>query len=240
MIAPIVDATGDDMGSRLSPDVIQAMLWDYILQGQNSWAVKLPRLHESGDRLETMTEAAFQKQQYEQGRSHAKLEHRLVGTNDLLTECSITTLEWRKWTMVGGLLKALNIEGQSSEDTDSSDKRDPLSTQPATLHVKVPNFRCCIIGKLMADLDKRIDELRILQACQVKKHHVPRPSHICVRTNKVSKCTVLSGLPQSLYHRRYLNGLMQSTLAVVKPEDQIVPHFPEFANQVESDSMDEA
>lgn len=257
----IIDAEEAKLGPPLPSDVIKAILWDFILQGRNSWSMKKPRIHESGDRLETMAEAGLRKVQYEQSRSSAvrsttrkksvcgaisccihlsnmylqKLEHRTAGVKELLEDRSQTALARKKWEMILQLLQALAIEGQSSEDTDSENNLHP--TQPAALLIKVPHFRRRIIGELMEDLDRAVEQLRISQRRQSGIRAVPRPSRIRIRCGQVSYRTVQYRLPRPLYHRTYLRNLTKSMLNKVKPKDVVVHHFAELADQVDSDSM---
>lgn len=78
--------------------------------------------------------------------------------------------------MVSHLVKLLDIEGQSSENTDSEDEAIP--NQPPSLLVKVPYFRRRVISEYMEQLDNAIDTLCIQEARQAGKRFVSRPSRI--------------------------------------------------------------
>ncbi|KAE9384702.1 hypothetical protein BT96DRAFT_841834, partial [Gymnopus androsaceus JB14] len=240
----IIDAEEAKLGPPLPSDVIKAILWDFILQGRNSWSMKKPRIHESGDHLETMAEAGLRKVQYKQSRSSAvhsttrkksKLEHCTAGVKELLEDRSQTALARKKWEMILQLLQVLAIEGQSSEDTDSENNLHP--TQPAALLIKVPHFWHRIIGELMEDLDRAVEQLRISQRRQSGIRAVPRPSCIRIRSGQVSYWTVQYRLPCPLYHCTFLRNLTKSMLNKVKPKDVVVHHFAELVDQVDSDLM---
>lgn len=138
--------------------------------------------------------------------------------------------------MVSNLINLLDIEGQSSEDTDAED--DPIPNQPPRLLVKVPYFRRRVISEYMEQLDSAIDTLRIQEARQAGKRVVSRPSRIRRRTTSTSTRTVKRNLPKSCYHRRYLQSLIPSALAIVRPCDEPIPLFSDWADRMNSDSED--
>ncbi|KAE9390039.1 hypothetical protein BT96DRAFT_946429 [Gymnopus androsaceus JB14] len=157
----------------------------------SSDSMKKSCIHENGDCLETMAEAGLRKVQYKQSHSCAvhsttrkksKLEHCTAGVKELLEDRSQTALARKKWEMISQLLQALAIEGQSSKDTDS--ENNPYPTQPTALLIKVPHFRHHIIGELVENLDRAIEQLCILQWHQSGIHVVPRPSHIHIRSGQ--------------------------------------------------------
>jgi hypothetical protein len=55
----------------LTNDVMKATLWDFIKQARNSWSTTNPRVHESGERIETQTEALSRSGQYKMQRAQA-------------------------------------------------------------------------------------------------------------------------------------------------------------------------
>lgn len=72
MVQPILmQATKERMEPNLTEDAIKAVIWDFVLQSQNSWNAKKPRIHENGDRLETREEASARDEQYKLSREHA-------------------------------------------------------------------------------------------------------------------------------------------------------------------------
>lgn len=141
--------------------------------------------------------------------------------------------------MVSHLVKLLDIEGQSSENTDSEDEAIP--NQPPSLLVKVPYFRRRVISEYMEQLDNAIDTLRVQEARQAGKRFVSRPSRIRKRITSASRRTVKHNLPKSCYHRRYLKTLIPSALAIVQPRDETIPLFSDWADRMNSDTevMDE-
>jgi len=55
----------------LSASTVKALAWDFITQGQSSWRAPKPRIHGSGERLETPQEARARTKQYEAERNRA-------------------------------------------------------------------------------------------------------------------------------------------------------------------------
>lgn len=78
----------------------------------------------------------------------------------------------------------------------------------------------------------------IQEACQAGKRAVSRPSRIRRRTTSTSTRTVKRNLPKSCYHRRYLQSLIPSALAIVRPCDEPIPLFSDWADRMNSDSED--
>lgn len=163
-----------------------------------------------------------------------KYEERVAGVKDLLQRPSTSPLQKKKWEMVSRLLDLLDIEGQSSEASDSEAETSP--NQPSPLLIKVPFFRRRVISEYMEQLDTAIDTLRLQEARQAGKRVIPRPTRIRKRTTATSDRTVRHGLPKSCYHRRYLRTLVPSALAIVQPRDEPIPVFSEWADRVDSDT----
>jgi hypothetical protein len=55
-------------GPDLSADELGAFFWDFITQSRASWTQRQPRVHESGERRETRTEAEARAREYEMKR----------------------------------------------------------------------------------------------------------------------------------------------------------------------------
>ena len=156
---------------------------------------------------------------------------------DSLNDPSQTVIVKRKWAMMADINHALHHEGQSSEESDYD--YDRLPRQAAPLKVKKPYFRRCVVGELMEDVDVAIDKLRESTARASGKRYTPRLARVRIRSEVKSEHTIKHGLPKALYHRRYIQKLNPNALAQVKPTEKQIPHFPQFADGVESDSMEE-
>jgi hypothetical protein len=135
--------------------------------------------------------------------------------------------------MMFHLVDLLQIEGQSSEDTDP--EADPVPNQTTPLCVTIPYFRRRIISELMEELDTAIDQLHVDLARRTGKQIIPKFHCSRRRTNNISDRTVKHSLPRSLYHRRFLKRLTPSALAIIKPREG--PDL--WVNELESDSMEE-
>ncbi|KAJ3715635.1 hypothetical protein DFJ43DRAFT_1007143 [Lentinula guzmanii] len=230
----------------LTSEAVKAMIWDYVKQAQNLWSTMKPRVHESGECIETQLETLSRSNQYQSRRMIAvrsntckslKYKERRKGLLDLLSDPSQSTIATKRWQTMSAINDALHHEGQSSEDTDC-DCEHPLHQAPP-LKVTQPHCRCCVIGDLMADLDVAIDRACVENARASGKRYIPRPSRVRIRTGEKSECTVKRGLPRALYHRRYLQGLNPAVVSQLKPSDVEIPGFAQYTVGVELDSMEE-
>jgi len=143
----------------------------------------------------------------------------------------------KKWQMVANVNRELDIEGQSSEYTDSD--VDSESNESPALCTTIPKCRRRIISDLMEDLDQAINEHIRKQSRHLGKRYVPKPSRVRHRTRRISDRTVKRSLPRSCYHRRFLAGLAPNELAMISPRDEEIPIFSQYADGFGSDSMEE-
>ena len=139
--------------------------------------------------------------------------------------------------MMAEINRALHHEGQSSEE--SNYECDRLLHQAVPLKVKKPYYHRRVVGELMEDVDDAIEMLREKTVRASGKRYTRGLARIRLRSEEKSVRTVKHGLPKALYHRRYLQGLNPNALAHVKPTEDQIPHFAQFEDGVESDSMEE-
>lgn len=66
------DAIADGLRETcITEEVVKATLWDYVLQGRNSWSAATPRVHKSGGRFETRSEAGARHADQAQTRAQS-------------------------------------------------------------------------------------------------------------------------------------------------------------------------
>lgn len=155
----------------------------------------------------------------------------------LLSEPSLTKEEKKNMQMMASVNEELEVDGQSSEDTD-----DESPDQPAPLNVTVPEYRRRIISRLMGELDRKIKDVTLRRSRQAGTHRSQlRPTRIRCRSNVISGNTVKHSLPRSYYHSRYLESLTPDVLTVVGPRsDPNTTIFDRYAARyADSDAMDE-
>ena len=140
--------------------------------------------------------------------------------------------------MVSDLVNELDIAGQSSEDTN----HDTTPFNPRLGHpfnVTVPYFRRRAIGEIMEELDNTIDHVRQKQAGEIGKWFEPKNRRLRKRVDTRSYRSIKKGLPRSMYHRKFLEGLTPNQLVQVDPRNEPFLQFSRHADQAESDSMEE-
>ncbi|KAJ3990818.1 hypothetical protein F5050DRAFT_1906055 [Lentinula boryana] len=151
----------DECICHLDPDVQHAMLWDYIKQAQASWAHL--NSHMADDRVETSEEAQAQAQDYQEGcghdthvtsRKYQKFHRRQKGLN-LLLQAKRNPTELLQLQRTKLVLDALDVEGQSLEESGSED----------TLIVTVPHYRRRVISAMMSSLDISAFDYLIISLC---------------------------------------------------------------------------
>lgn len=133
--------------------------------------------------------------------------------------------------MIEEVNKALGIEGQSSEESDTNpDTHLPNHHHPPK--VTRPVYRHSMVGELMNDVDKSIDKLR-----NTNTRHLCH--HVRMRTIDKSTNSVKTGLPTALYDSEFLQKLNPLQQNQVRPSDTIMPRVSVYVTQVNFDRMQE-
>ncbi|KAJ3888762.1 hypothetical protein F5879DRAFT_792778, partial [Lentinula edodes] len=234
------------IAGSLSPEVIDAYLWDLIAQSRVSWRARKPRPHATEHRWETVGEAVARAEDYEarrekelrvNSRKRVKYEERKEGLTRLI-KASPSALDTRKWQMVQNVLLKCGTEAQSSDYTDS--EADSESDIPAALHTGVPYYRRSVLSHVFEDLDRNIKELNKRVARDTGKRIIPRATRVRIRTHVRTERTVVKKLPKSCYHRRYLESLDAIALDDLQVKMTEIDLFDQWADtQGDSDSMQE-
>lgn len=82
----LTEAAESQLEPALGEDVVKAAIWDFIKQDQASWSSTKPRIHESGERMESAGEAFSRNAHYQAQRSQA------VKTNNRKAQVSRSTV----------------------------------------------------------------------------------------------------------------------------------------------------
>ncbi|KAJ3978588.1 hypothetical protein F5890DRAFT_1422489 [Lentinula detonsa] len=243
-IAETVVTEADGLQPMLSIDVVKAAIWDYVTQAQASWTAPKPRVHENGLRLENDDEAAIRQGKQLSRREKAtrinclkkeKYEFRRNGISALLGDPSQDQVTKRKWEMMAEINTALQIEGQSSEESDHDQDCPPNGSRP--LKVSRPRYRHPVVSELMGHLDLAIGIHREHTARGSGKRLRAKHARIRIRTPTTSVRTVKSGLPRNLYDPVFLETLTPAMRAEVKPHDSEISQFSHYT--AESNRMQE-
>lgn len=136
--------------------------------------------------------------------------------------------------MAQNVIEELEVQGQSSEESDAE---VPGST---TLIVTVPRYRRRVLGDLFADLDNEIELQTEKVQKEAGKRYRKRAAHVRVRTGTRSEGKVISDLPMSCYHRKFIRSLNPVPLQMLNAKSKEIPLFDAWAaTQGDSDSMEE-
>ncbi|KAJ3794238.1 hypothetical protein GGU11DRAFT_759311, partial [Lentinula aff. detonsa] len=127
-----------------------------------------------------------------------KYEFRRNGISALLGDPSQDQVTKRKWEMMAEINTALQIEGQSSEESDHDQDCPPNGSRP--LKVSRPRYRHPVVSELMGHLDLAIGIHREHTARGSGKRLRAKHARICIRTPTTSQCVLKSNLtiPKSL------------------------------------------
>ncbi|KAK7026727.1 hypothetical protein VNI00_015500 [Paramarasmius palmivorus] len=211
-------------------ELIASVLWSSIEQAQESWALCRQRVDSSGN-LETDSAISTRVAETVSGRALAKLNRsrkvHVCDSSDLRMrlpklfgqkfEERIKALDWKLSTLPSHtsqairlshlkvLLNTLEAAGQSSDEDDPR--------HPSLLRTTVPQYRRREIGNLMSEVEDIVLE-------HVRWLKPRRPRHIRDRTDQRSRNeAVPPGLPQSYYHKRYLESCLPMDLARLRVQD---------------------
>ncbi|KAJ3933563.1 MAG: hypothetical protein NXY57DRAFT_891824, partial [Lentinula lateritia] len=227
----------------LSKDIIEAYVWDLSTQARNSWRAKKPRPLETGKRWETGAEALARAKDYEarrekdlrsNSRKRNKFEERQDGVAKLI-KASQSTVETRNWQMTQNVLLECGVEGQSSDDTDPL--ADFEADSPVALYTSVPHYRRRVLSEVFGDLDSKIRALKTRTARDIGKRLIRRPTRLRIRGQLKTERTVVRKLPESCYHRRYIQSLDPVALDELGMKRTEIHLFDKWANtQADSDS----
>ena len=69
--AMLMEAAELQLEPALSDDVVKAAIWDFVKQAWGSWSSTKPRVHESGERMESAGEALLRNAHYQSQRSQS-------------------------------------------------------------------------------------------------------------------------------------------------------------------------
>ncbi|KAG7086694.1 hypothetical protein E1B28_002632 [Marasmius oreades] len=206
---------------EISEEVLQTWFWVFIRDARGYWSRSRPRVHTSGSRLETRTEATVRAERYAADRArrvrvtnhkHNKYYRRLEGAINLLKEAD-SSPHVGEWQRAQNLLEQLDANAMSSECTDDEEVYGPSRV----LVVSTPHFRRRCIGPLMKSLDEAIRTLP-----------------------DVSYNTTPKTLPRSCYHNSFLQRLTPQELGELEVKNVTIPLFDRWAGRaMVSDTEDE-
>ncbi|KAG7091805.1 hypothetical protein E1B28_008208 [Marasmius oreades] len=220
---------------EISEEVLQTWFWGFIRDARGYWSRSRPRVHTSGSRLETRTEAKVRAERYAADRAqrvrvtnhkHNKYYRRLEGAINLLKEAD-SSPHVGEWQRARNLLEQLDANAMSSECTDDEEVYGPSRV----LVVSTPHFRRRCIGPLMKSLDEAI-----------RTSAGPRspPTRRRKRLPDVSYNTTPKTLPRSCYHNSFLQRLTPQELGELEVKNVTIPLFDRWAGRaVVSDTEDE-
>ncbi|KAK7472145.1 hypothetical protein VKT23_000267 [Stygiomarasmius scandens] len=195
----------------LDENAIEAFVWILIEQGRESWSLSRRKVKPTGE-LETAAEAekrvSEQKAKKQQDslirtRKLHKYDHRVEAIEETLRNLDPESNKANKWRQLQYLVKTLGKDGQSSdEDLNTYDR----GGYDQALQSTMPHWRSRKIRKLLGEVDKAGDGLRILKKYRpARKTRVPGK-----RISTRSKAKL--GLPMSFYDQKYLQSLRAGQL----------------------------
>ncbi|KAJ8079401.1 hypothetical protein PM082_021909 [Marasmius tenuissimus] len=126
-----------------------------------------------------------------------------------------------KWEMAKDIIEELDVDGQSSEYTDSEDERG--------LKVTVPQSRRRVIGPVLHDVDVQGQELEKKARRIIGKRANPRPLKRRRITDEILERTIPSGLPLALYDPDFLASLPEDVQDGLRIKQTKLPLFEQWA-----------
>ncbi|KAK7030931.1 hypothetical protein VNI00_013877 [Paramarasmius palmivorus] len=226
-------------GSCMSALGVEACVWGFITQARTSWKSFKPRVHESGSRYETETEAVSRARIYNiqrttnikyTNRKYAKFQERRKAVGELLQDAT-APMDKSKWQLVKSALDAMNADAMSSDNTDTESESDSGQDEPRPpprLQTTVPHYRHRVLSDIFHDLDTSQKKLLAKKARRAGKRYIPKPTRPRDRTGVVSERTVARQLPRSLYDPQFLSTLNPREKEEVGVKDEPVPHFDQW------------